>query len=273
MQFLKLAEENPHQQVRASSLLFQAKLLAKQLDSRDYLEQQGWTMQGLEKRPEDERVTVRRLIAEAKTVNPEESRQRIAAIVARINTEYGEVERHQFISTIQSFRLWRHKPDGMERFGDLADRVLFRATQLCVGQSIDDFVGTDVQGNEFKLSDFRGKVVMVMFSADWCGPCKQMYPENRELVETYKDKPFQMISVMADREANTVGSAVDSGEITWLTTWDGQEGPIASKWNINSWPTVYIVDHTGTIRSTNSTSEDREKILEELVREAEKQTP
>ena len=76
---------------------------------------------------------------------------------------------------------------------------------------------------------------------------------------------------MGDKQAKTVAAAVDAGDITWLTTWDGESGPIATKWNINGWPTVFIVDHHGVIRSTGSDSEGRKSMIEDLVKQAEPQ--
>ena len=112
--------------------------------------------------------------------------------------------------------------------------------------------------------------MVLMFSANWCGPCKAMYPEIRQLVKDYEDRPFQMISVMGDRKAETVSAAIGAGDITWLTTWDGESGPIATKWNISSWPTVFIMDHRGVIRSTGSDSKARKALIEKLVKQAER---
>ena len=75
------------------------------------------------------------------------------------------------------------------------------------------------------LEDLRGKVVVLMFSANWCGPCKAMYGQLRELMTLYADAPFTVMTIMADKEIATVRKAVDSGEIAWPVIWDGDKGP------------------------------------------------
>jgi hypothetical protein len=68
-------------------------------------------------------------------------------------------------------------------------------------------------------------------------------------MELYADKPFSVLTVMADREISTVAKAVRSGEITWPAIWDGDEGPIASAWYVTAYPTIYLVDRDGRIKS------------------------
>ena len=264
LEFLELAEaESPHSQVRATSLLVQANLLAERLKWRDYLEEKDWNFGGMS----DERNQL--LIAQLKEMSSKELQQQIIRKARKLSNEFGDLQRHGFVTNLQSFRMRRYTTDSADRFGMLADRVLFQATRLRPGQVVDDFVGIDVNGEPFKLSDFRGKVVMVMFSANWCGPCKAMYPECRELVRAFKDRPFQLISIMGDDKEDTVIEAHDSGEISWLTTWEGRHGATVEKWNITSWPSVFIIDHQGVIHSTESTSVDRRKMLEKLIKRAE----
>ncbi|MEX2272305.1 MAG: redoxin domain-containing protein [Vicinamibacterales bacterium] len=67
-----------------------------------------------------------------------------------------------------------------------------------IGTVAPDIAGKDLDGVEFKLSDYRGKVVVLVFSGDWCGPCRSEYPYQRLLLEVYKDQPFAILSVNSD---------------------------------------------------------------------------
>ena len=61
-----------------------------------------------------------------------------------------------------------------------------------------------------------------------------------------------MLSVNTDADRATLQKSIKDGEITWRCWWEsGMEGPICKEWNVNSFPTIYVLDGTGTIRSKN----------------------
>jgi thiol-disulfide isomerase/thioredoxin len=132
---------------------------------------------------------------------------------------------------------------------EIAQSDLHELRHLSLGQIAPEIQGTDADGNAFKLSDYRGKVVVLTFSGNWCGPCRGMYPDERELVKNLKDKPFALLSVNTDADRATLQKSIKDGEITWRCWWDGgKKGSICVAWNVNSFPTVYVLDGTGAIR-------------------------
>ena len=86
----------------------------------------------------------------------------------------------------------------IKTYGALAEQALFELRELAVGRPAPDIEGEDADGHRFKLSDYRGKVVVLTFSGNWCGPCRAMYPQERELVARLKDRPFALLSVNTD---------------------------------------------------------------------------
>src|SRR6516162_2547749 len=66
------------------------------------------------------------------------------------------------------------------------------------GDRAVELEGVDVSGKPLKLSDFRGKVVMLDFWATWCGPCMDLVPHERGLVADHKNDPFALLGVSAD---------------------------------------------------------------------------
>jgi peroxiredoxin len=133
---------------------------------------------------------------------------------------------------------------------EIARSDLHDLRHLSLGQLAPDIQGTDADGKAFKLSDYRGKIVVLTFSGNWCGPCRGMYPDERDLVKSLKDKPFALLSVNTDADRATLQKSIKDGEITWRCWWEsGRKGPICSDWNVTSFPTVYVLDGTGTIRS------------------------
>jgi hypothetical protein len=73
-------------------------------------------------------------------------------------------------------------------------------------------------------------------------------PHERELVKRLKDKPFALLGINGDQDRDAAKSAVAKEGITWPSWWDGRHGPIASQWNIQMWPTLYLLDCQGVIR-------------------------
>jgi thiol-disulfide isomerase/thioredoxin len=119
-----------------------------------------------------------------------------------------------------------------------------------VGMTALEIDGEDIDGKRFKLADYRGKVVMLDFWGEWCPHCKNMYPHNRSLVTRMADKPFVLLGVNSDRDRTAVTNVIAKEKLTWRSFWNGgsSNGPISRAWNIQGWPTVFLIDHKGVIR-------------------------
>lgn len=93
-----------------------------------------------------------------------------------------------------------------------------------------------------------------------------MIPHERSLVEKLKDQPFALIGMNSDPK-ETLRKAMASEKITWRSFWDGGSvsGPISTRWNVRSWPTIYVLDENGVIRAKKLRGEELEKRVFELV--------
>ena len=159
--------------------------------------------------------------------------------------------------------------------GELATRELYVLRNLRIGKPAPEIEGEDIDGKRFKLSDYRGKVVVLAFWGHWSGPCRAMYPHDRALVKKLAERPFVLLGVNSDRDRNALKQVVKDEEITWRSWWDGgnASGPIAAGWNVTNWPTVVLIDQEGTIRHKFAGTSDEEQLdgaLESLIKEAEK---
>ena len=101
-----------------------------------------------------------------------------------------------------------------------------------------------------------------------------MYPHERSLVKKLEGRPFVILGVNSDPKER-VKQAIKKENLTWRSWWDGgnTSGPIATQWNVEGWPTLYLIDHAGVIRqkwvgSPGDKVLDRE--IETLVKAAEK---
>ena len=94
-----------------------------------------------------------------------------------------------------------------------------------------------------------------------------MYPHERSLVEKYADAPFAIVGVNSDADLKKLRAVCKEKELSWPSFFDGggTDGPISTKWGVRGWPTVYVLDHEGVIRSTRGRGPELDKVLEELI--------
>lgn len=110
-----------------------------------------------------------------------------------------------------------------------------------------DFTVIDSEGNEVKLSDMRGKPVIVNFWASWCGPCKSEMPEFDEAYEKYKDDICFMMVNLTDNSSETVASAksyIESQGYSFPVYYDTML-EAATAYSVYSIPATYFIDAEG----------------------------
>jgi len=204
-------------------------------------------------------VEVRRKLREQfkeLAIDPAKEREKAVAVIDEVVSEYLELERI-FLKAEGPGKLSirRCKPEEVggkaTTYAKLCEALRFELQHLQRGQRIPEIVGKDADGVEFKLSDYRGRVVLLLFSANWCGPCKAMYPDLRKLAGSLASDSFAILAVMGDKQPESVISDTEKGEIRWRTTYDGDDGPLVTAWNIQSWPTAFLIDHNGMIITRN----------------------
>ena len=143
-----------------------------------------------------------------------------------------------------------NQPQVKLTLGEVAKTELYELDHLTVGKVAPELEGDDINGNAFKLSDYRGKVVVLNFWASWCGPCMQMVPSEVRLAERMKGKSFAIVGVNGDSNRDDAKRVVQKENITWRSFWskNGSKGTIPKTWNIPGWPTVFVLDPNGVIR-------------------------
>lgn len=155
---------------------------------------------------------------------------------------------------------------GPTKLSEIAGSQLFALEHLSVGKKAVDIEGRDLDGEQFKLSDYAGKVVVLDFFADWCPYCRKMYTQEQKMVEKYAQEPFALLGINVDK-AEKARLTVDLKRVTWRFWWDGPDGPITRQWNVSSFPTIYVLDHKGTIRFRDVRGDDLDRAVEILLAE------
>ena len=154
---------------------------------------------------------------------------------------------------------------------ELAKPAIDRIEHLSVGKKAPEITGQDVDGKTFKLSDYRGKVVVLDFFADWCPFCVKMYPEERELTEKLAGKPFAILGVNCDSQ-DTLRQILEDKRVTWRCWSDGKGGPISQNWQLSGYPLMFVVDHDGVIRHKFE-GQTAPGVLKETVEQLMKSVP
>ena len=133
-----------------------------------------------------------------------------------------------------------------------------------VGDIAPDFTSRDVNGNTARLSDYKGKVVLIEFWATWCPPCRELTPVLNKLYGKYKDKGFVILSV-TNEDRDTVKDYVKGHAVKYPVLIATEE--TIKQYGIIGIPVSFLVNKEGRIVSRHMYTPD---FVEELTSEIEK---
>lgn len=138
---------------------------------------------------------------------------------------------------------------------DQAARTMFELANLSVGSECPEIDGKDVDGSGFKLSDYRGKSVILMFWGGWCHACHGVLPQMNELATATKDKSIAILGINTDIP-DEARKAYQDYQVNFRNWSDGTtSGPITSIFNLRNFPTLYLLDPKGKIVLKNTSVE------------------
>lgn len=157
-------------------------------------------------------------------------------------------------------KLDEKKMEAMPLIREIASGLLFHEQHLRVGKRAPELNVKLVNDSHWSISGNQGKTLIIQFSFKGCGPCEEMYPDLRALAEQYADK-LSILSITADENLADTTEAIETRKITWNVAWDGFRGPIATRWAVEAFPTVYVIGPDGTVAGVDLSSDGlREKI-------------
>jgi peroxiredoxin len=142
-----------------------------------------------------------------------------------------------------------------------------RETGTSIGAQAPDFELTTLQGDRVKLSDFRGKKVVLNFWATWCPPCRVEMPHMQRFYSEYKDRNVVIVSVDAmhtEVSKVVVQAFADDWGLTFPVVLD-TVGEVGKIYQVTAYPATYILDEQGIIRKKHPGAMDQE-MLEKAVR-------
>ncbi len=142
--------------------------------------------------------------------------------------------------------------------------------RIKVGEEAPEIELTSPDGKMYKLSELRGKVVLIDFWASWCKPCRINNPKLVALYKKYKSKGFTVYSVSLDRQGQEKRwvQAIQEDNLTWpyhvsdLQFW--QCAP-AQEYGVRSIPHTFLLDKEGKFAAINPSSRQLEAEIEKLL--------
>jgi peroxiredoxin len=134
---------------------------------------------------------------------------------------------------------------------------------VTVGQPAPDFTVGGLDGKPIKLSDYKGKYVMLDFWASWCAPCRHENPNVVKQYAIYKPKGLNILGISLDVDHGAWQQAVTHDNLSWAHGSDLKnfEGPTERLYHIEAIPSNYILNPDGVIIAKNLTGADLEEFL------------
>ena len=133
--------------------------------------------------------------------------------------------------------------------------------RVAPGQKAYDFTLKDIEGKTYRLSDFRGKYVLLEFSASWCGWCKLEIPYLQTVYKNTRGKDFVMFTVNLDEDRAKWEEDVKKHQLPWpvISDLEAFKSPVAQNYNVSGIPAIYLIDPQGVIEAKGLR---REKMIE-----------
>jgi thiol-disulfide isomerase/thioredoxin len=129
------------------------------------------------------------------------------------------------------------------------------AGAISIGAMAPDIAQKDLQGNVRKLSDLKGKVVLLDFWASWCGPCRKENPFVVAMYKKYNKKGFEVFSVSLDNAQDRWAQAIQQDGLIWpnhVSDLKGWQSQPAADYGVRSIPFPVLLDKQGKIVALGS---------------------
>lgn len=130
-----------------------------------------------------------------------------------------------------------------------------------------DFTLGDGKGNNYTLSDYKGKLVLVNFFTTWCGYCEEEMPDFQKIHEKYKDEDVAILAINVQQDSKEISidgvlEWVEERNLTFPVLFD-EDGTATDNYYISGYPTTYVIDKEGyVIGYVNAMNEE---MLEKLI--------
>jgi peroxiredoxin len=116
------------------------------------------------------------------------------------------------------------------------------------GSLAPDFLLATLDGGEVRLSDLRGRGVILNLWATWCAPCRKEMPQFVEAYDRYHDEGLEIVALNVQESASIIQPFVDDFGIDFTVALD-KRGAVSDDYRIIGLPTTYFIDREGVLRA------------------------
>lgn len=173
-------------------------------------------------------------------------------------------EEHAYLSDLVG-KLQKNYPKSryVKRLGEYLKSI----EKWTVGKPAPEIALSTPEGKELKLSDLKGKLVLIDFWASWCKPCRQENPNVVKVYNEYKTKGFEILGVSLDKNKKDWVKAIKADGLAWLHVSDLKmwNSEAAQAYNVRAIPKTFLIDKEGKILAKDLRGEAlKERIAQEL---------
>lgn len=149
--------------------------------------------------------------------------------------------------------------------------TLFGTALMAQAETAPDFTLKSDSGENLRLAEQRGKVVMINFWASWCGPCREEMPILDALYDRYEKAGFTLFGVNVEQDPQAAQKFLADVGVSFPILFD-PESDVSRDYQVNAMPTTVMVDRDGEVRYVNrgyreGDEEKYRKQIKELIRE------
>ena len=125
--------------------------------------------------------------------------------------------------------------------------IYIPASALEPDQPVPDFTLKSMSGDNLRLEELRGQVVLINFWASWCGPCRQEMPVLQKIHDRYEKLGFTVLGVNVDEQPEKARRIVDRLTLDFPLLLDTNQ-TVSEAYQVNAMPFTVLVDRNGTVR-------------------------